>query len=282
MSQFYTKMNGIFSGQKSINNTFLNLIGLHIFRILVGRFFYKIRSRMMFSEFTKEQKILRKDGIIIIKDFFPDDKFKAIKKEFDNVKNNDGFYSEIIDGDSIWTRYKFNRSQFVNIPNAINLLSDPRVIELIYAGEARQVTPNAIWFDEVSYPEKKIKNKHESAKAEGLHVDVFYHAHKAMYFMNDVRDEDGPFNFSPGSHHLFFKRLWFEYKKSITNSDLIATEKEESILGLKNIEASVPANTLVIFDGCGFHKRGDASIGGKRSAIFLQFRYNPFSLKIQI
>lgn len=275
-------MDGIFSGQKSINNTFLNLFGLHVFRILIGRFFYKIRSRLLFSEFTKEQKILRKDGIIIIKDFFPNDKFKAIKKEFENAKNYDGSYSEIIDGDSVWTRYKFNLIQIMNLPNTKDLLSDPRVVELIQAGEARKITPNAVWFDEVSYPEKKIGNKHTLAGAEKPHVDIFYHAHKAMYFIDDVKDEDGPFNFSPGTHHLFFKRLWFEYKKSVTNSDFNANEKEASFLKLKYIKATVPANTFVIFDGCAFHKRGDASVGAKRSAIFLQFRYNPFSLKTKI
>lgn len=282
MGEFSIKMTGIFSGQKSINNTFLNLIGLHVFRILIGRLFYKIRSKLLFSEFTTDQKILRKDGIVIIKNFFPDDKFKAIKKEFENAKNYDGTYSEIIDGDSIWTRYKFNRTQLSNLPNTKDLLSDPRVIELVNAGEARKITPDAVWFDEVSYPEKKVKNIHEAANAEKLHVDVFYHAHKAMYFINDVKDEDGPFNFSPRSHHLFFKRLWFEYKKSVTNSDYNANEKETSFLGLKSIKATVPANTFVIFDGCAFHKRGDATVGAKRSAIFLQFRFNPFSLKTEI
>ena len=235
MEDFYDKMTGVFSGQKSTNNIFLNLIGLHVFRILVGRLFYKIRSRLLFSEFTKDQEILRKDGIVIIKNFFPDKKFKEIKKEFENAKNYDGVYSETIDGDSIWTRHKFNRTQLKNLPNTSDLLSDSRVLELIRAGEARNITPEYVWFDEVSYPEKKTKGNHEAANTEKLHIDVFYHAHKAMYFMNDVKDEDGPFNFSPKTHHLFLKRLWFEYKKSVTNSDLTADEKEVSFLGLKNI-----------------------------------------------
>lgn len=280
-------MTGIFSGEKVIHNTFLNLLGLHVFRILVARFFYSLRSMLLFSKLTEEQKILRKDGIVIIKNFFPNDKFEAIKNEFKNAKNFDGIDSEIIDGDSIWTRRKFNRVQYANLPNTKDLLSNPRLLDLIHAGEARRVTPDAVWFDEVYYPDKKIIGKHEAACPELLHLDIFYHAHKAMYFIDDVRDEDGPFNFSPGSHHLSLKRLWFEYKKSVghkkpENAGFQANEKEKSFLGLKNFKAAVPANTLVVFDGCAFHRRGDASVGSKRSAIFLQFRYNPFSLETQV
>jgi|SaaInlV_130m_DNA_3_1039695.scaffolds.fasta_scaffold21625_2 hypothetical protein len=284
MGNFHVKMDGIFSGQKVIHNTFLNLIGLHVFRILLSRLFYSIRSMLIFSELSDDQKTLRQDGIIIIKNFLPNEKFRAIKHEFENAKNFDGTDSEINDGDSIWTRRKFNRLQYSKLSNTNNFLSDSRLLDLISVGEARKVTPDAIWFDEMYYPEKKIAGKHEAANAELAHIDVFFHAHKSMYFIDDVSDEDGPFNFSPGSQHLSVKRLWFEYKKSIghkkpENSGFQANEKDRIFLGLKNIKAIVPANTLVVFDGCAFHKRGDALVGSRRSAIFLQFRYNPFSLK---
>ena len=284
MGNFHVKMDGIFSGQKVIHNTFLNLIGLHVFRILLSRLFYSIRTMLLFSELSDDQKTLRQDGIIIIKNFLPNEKFRAIKHEFENAKNFDGTDSEINDGDSIWTRRKFNRIQYSKLSNTNDFLSDVRLLDLISVGEARKVTPDAIWFDEMYYPEKKIAGKHEAANAELAHVDVFFHAHKSMYFIDDVSDEDGPFNFSPGSQHLSVKRLWFEYKKSIghkkpENAGFQANEKDRIFLGLKNIKAIVPANTLVVFDGCAFHKRGDALVGSKRSAIFLQFRYNPFSLK---
>jgi hypothetical protein len=287
ITYFHFKMIGIFSGQKVIHNTFLNLIGLHVFRILLARFLFSIRSMLIFSELTEDQKILRKEGIIIIKNFLPNEKFKAIKYEFEHAKKFDGTDSEINDGDSIWTRRKFNRIQYSKLSNTNDFLSDVRLLDLVSAGEARKITPDAVWFDEMYYPEKKIKGKHEEANAELLHIDVFYHAHKSMYFMEDVCDENGPFNFSPGSQHLSVKRLWFEYKKSIgykkpENAGFQANKKDEKKLKLKNIKAVVPANTLVVFDGCAFHKRGNALVGSKRSAIFLQFRYNPFSLKTQI
>jgi hypothetical protein len=285
MGTFYIKMSGIFSGQKIIRNTFLNLIGLQVFRILLSRFLYSIRSMLIFSELTEDQKILRKDGIIIIKNFLPDEKFQGIKNEFKNAKNFNGTDSEINDGNSIWTRRKFNRIQYSKLSNTNDLLTDVRLLDLISVGEARKVIPpDAVWFDKIYYPEKKIDGKNDASHVELFHLDTFFHSLKSMYFIDDVRDENGPFNFSPGSQHLSVKRLWFEYKKSIghnkqENRDLEANEKDRIFLGLKNIKAIVPANTLVVFDGCAFHKRGDALIGSKRSAIFLQFRFNPFSLK---
>lgn len=287
MENFSEKMTGVFSGEKLIHNTFLNLLGLQVFRILVGRFFYSLRTMLLFSKLTEEQKILRKDGIIFIKNFFPNDKFEALKNEFENAKNYDGTDSEINDGESILTRRKFNRAQYANLPNTKDLLSNSRLLDLIHAGEARKVTPNAVWFDSINHSENKTMIKHEIADAELLHWDTFFHLHKVFYFMSDVTDEAAPLNFSPGTHHLSLKRLWFEYKKSVTYKKqkgalFQVNEREKSFLGLKNIKAIVPANTLVVFDGCAFHRRGDFSVGTKRSQIFLAFRYNPFSLKTQM
>lgn len=125
------------------------------------------------------------------------------------------------------------------------------------------------------------------ADAEMWHWDTFFHSHKVFYFMSDVKEEDAPLNFAPGSQHLSLKRLWFEYKKSVTfkkikGNAFEVSEREKSFLGFKNIKAIVPANTLVVFDGHGFHRRGDFSVGTKRSFMMLGFRYNPFSLKTHI
>lgn len=287
MDTFSLKMQGIFSGDKFIKNYLLNLLGLHIFRILISQFFYGIRTAILFPKLTDEQKILRKDGIIFIKNFLPKDDFESIKNEFENSKNFDGVDSRIEEGDSIWSRRKFNRSQYANLIGTKKFLSNSRLLNLIYAGEARIVPITAVWFDTVSYPEKKTEGKHQTATPELLHSDIFYPSHKVFYFIYDVKDEDGPLNFSPGSHHFSVRRLWYEYKKSIelakTGGDYLqVNDDEKPFLQLKNIKAIVPENTLVVMNGCAFHRRGDAIVGTKRSVVFTQFRYNPFSLKTKI
>lgn len=288
LTDFSLKMQGIFSGQKFIKNHFLNLLGLHIFRIFISKFFYNIRTVILFRKLTDEQKILRKDGIIFIENFLPKDELESIKKEFEDSKNFVGVYSEIEDGDSIWARRKFNRAQYANLPSTKKFLSNSRLLNLIYAGEARVVPIVAVWFDTVSYPKRETNGKHDSSIVESRHSDIFYPAHKVFYFPYDVKDEDGPLNFSRGSHKISARRLWIEYKKSIeagrTESEdfFHVNDSESTYLKLKNIKAIVPENTLVVMNGCAFHKRGDAVAGAKRSVIFTQFRYNPFSLKTKI
>jgi hypothetical protein len=287
MGRFYEKMTGIFSGEKLIQNTVLNLMGLHVFRILISQLIYSIRSMLLYPKLTKDQKILREDGIIFIKNFLPNDEFESLKKEYENAEKFGGTFSEIKDGDSVWSRRKFSSTQLENLSNTKKFLADPRLIDLICSGEARKVPITAAWFDTMSYPEKMIRGKHESAQAELMHMDIFFNSHKVFYLMYDVKEEDGPLVFCPGTHHLSFKRLRYEYKKSIEQVNLgkdsfQADEKNESILGLKNIKAIAPANTLVVMNGRAFHRRGDAKVGTKRSIIFTQFRYNPFSFKTHI
>lgn len=235
---------------------------------------------------TKEQKTLRKDGIILIHNFLPKEEFELLKKEYENA-DKFGVFSEIKDGDSIWSRRKFGRSQLDDVPNTKKLLTNPRLLDLIYSGEARKVPITAAWYDTISYPEKLLNGEHQAAQAELMHIDIFFNAHKVFYFMYDVEDKDGPLVFCPGTHHLSLKKLWYEYKKSLelVNNRIDsfqADQKDESFLNLKSIKAIAPANTLVVMNGRGFHRRGDAEVGTKRSIIFTQFRYNPFSLKTKI
>jgi len=274
---------GVFSGDKFIHNSLLNFFGLHVFRIILAHIFYNIRTILISSKLSEEQKILRKDGIIIIKNFLPNEKFEGLKNEFKNSRDFDGSDVKIPDGDSLWIRRKFSQKQITNLHNTKEFLINSRLLDLVSSAEARKVSFNSIWFDEVSHVDNK---KMDSQKV--LHSDIFYHNHKVFYFISDVKEEDGPLNVAIGSHRFSLKRLWFEYKKSISDEKGVekkdkgsfrVDEKEKSFLGLKIVKAIVPANSLVIVNTCAFHSRGISSIGSKRLAMFLQFRHNPFSLK---
>ena len=283
MTNFFKLTSSIFSDIKFIDNYFLNLLGLHIFRILVAHFFFSIRTFLFFSNLTEEQKTLRKNGIIIIENFFPNTKFESIKNEFNNCKNYDGTDLEIPDGDSLWIRRKFGRKQYPKLPNTKDFVLNQKILDLVSAGEARKVSFDAVWFDQVSHVNSKTIDSQKE-----LHTDIFYNNHKVFYFLSEVKDEDGPLNVAIGSHRFSIKRLWFEYKKSNSFDkdqkkeelgSFRVTEKDFSFLKLDNFKAIVPANSLVIVNTCAFHRRGDSSIGSKRSALFLQFRSNPFRLK---
>ena len=287
MSKSVSNMSGVLSGQKFVKKKLLNLFGLHIFRILVANVYFNIRSKKLFSEFTNEEEILKTDGVIVIHDFLPLNEFEGLKNEFDNQKKYEGNEQIIDEGDSTWVRKKFSRRHFEKMPFTKKFLTNQKLLKFINIAESRILSIPAVWFDTISY-EKRVSGIQNSSEVETFHSDISFPSHKVFFLIHDIKDEDGPLTFCPGSNKFSLRRLWMEYKKSNQydreENDAFYTinKKEESFLKLNIIKGIVPKNTLIIMNGNIFHKRGNASVGSKRSAIFLQFRYNPFSLKTQI
>lgn len=286
MSKSIINMSGFFSGQKFVKNKLLNIFGLHIFRILIANFSFKIRSKKLFSKFTKEEKTLRSEGVIVISNFLPQNEFEGLQKEFDNQKFFEGNDQVIEDGDSIWIRKKFSKRHFNNMPFTKKFITNEKLLNLLNAAESRILSIPAVWFDTITY-EKRVSGIQNSSPVETFHSDISFPSHKVFFLIHDVKDEDGPLTFCPGSNKFSLRRLWIEYKKSNesnrTEQDpfYLINNKEESFLKLNIVKGIVPKNTLIIMNGNVFHKRGSAITGGKRSLIFTQFRLNPFSLEIK-
>jgi Phytanoyl-CoA dioxygenase (PhyH) len=103
-----------------------------------------------------------------------------------------------------------------------------------------------------------------------LHSDAPEPTMKAWYFLNDVDDADGPLCYVPGSHRLTAARLAWEVHQQLHPADMAAQAKdagpprridksELSLMGLGHPERLVvPANTLIVADTFGFHKRAQA------------------------
>jgi hypothetical protein len=284
MDSSVVKMSGIFSGQKFIKNDLLNILGLHIFRILIANLCFNIRSKKLFSKLTKEQKLLRTDGVIVIHNFLPQNEFEGLKKEFDNQKDYEGNEKIIKNGDSTWVRRKFSKRHYEKMPYTKKFLTNQKLLDFLNTAESRQLSIPAVWFDTVSY-EKRVSGIQNSSEVETFHSDISFPSHKVFFLTHDVKSEDGPLTFCPGSNKFSLRRLWLEYKKSNeknrTEKDSFYTinKKEESFLKLKIVKGIVPENTIIIMNGNTFHKRGSAISGAKRSMIFTQFRLNPFSLE---
>src|SRR3546814_16806051 len=50
-----------------------------------------------------------------------------------------------------------------------------------------------------------------------LHSDTFHPTMKAWFFLHDVADDEGPFQYVPGSHRLTPERIAWEKRKSLTD-----------------------------------------------------------------
>ena len=120
-----------------------------------------------------------------------------------------------------------------------------------------------------------------------LHRDTFFRALKFWLFLHPVDDADGPFEYVPGSHRLDAARLRWEQD---TADAAVIQQRQPDVSGSFRIHEDAladlglppphrftcPANTLVLADVLGFHRRGDASPGRRRLALYGWNRPYPF------
>ena len=120
-----------------------------------------------------------------------------------------------------------------------------------------------------------------------LHRDTFFRALKFWYFLWPVQPEDGPFEYVCGSHRLDVRRLQWEQQ---TADAAIRHQRQPDVSGSFRIHEDAlahldlpapkaftcPANTLVLADVFGFHRRGSALPGRRRLALYGWNRPYPF------
>ncbi len=119
------------------------------------------------------------------------------------------------------------------------------------------------------------------------HRDTFHTAAKAWLFLHEVAPDQGPFAFVPGSHRPTDAHWAWEYAQS-----LVARAEENPMhangsfrieeAGLRALDygepmvAAVQANTLVVADMSGFHRRTPSPQPTVRIEVYFSLRRNPF------
>jgi hypothetical protein len=167
-------------------------------------------------------------------------------------------------------------------PHSHALVSSARLLALCVAGSTLRPAVSKFWIQQLVQGGATV---HFDVQQE-LHRDTFHAAYKLWYFVDEVRREHGPFEYVEGSQHMTAQRLWWEYRRSLRARSLDAeskngsfriAESELAALGLGAARAfPVPANTLLIADVRGFHRRGAAQAGAARLAIHANLRPHPF------
>lgn len=124
------------------------------------------------------------------------------------------------------------------------------------------------------------------------HCDTFFPALKFWYFPREVTELDGPLWYVPGSPILTPVLLeWHQRQadaiaagtvepwrgRGHTEGSLRVSRQELADMGLRPLSVTVPANTLVIANVFGFHRRGDVPAPAHRLAIHGSIRFErPF------
>ena len=120
-----------------------------------------------------------------------------------------------------------------------------------------------------------------------LHADTYHPTAKFWLFLHDVGPDEGPFSYVAGSHRLTPARLEWEYEQSLLASgannahhasgSFRVSEAELDALGYGAlVTLPVTANTLVVADTFGFHRRTPTDKPTVRTEIHAMLRRNPF------
>jgi len=115
-----------------------------------------------------------------------------------------------------------------------------------------------------------------------VHADTFHANAKYWLFLRDVGSDEGPLAYVPGSHVPTPGRLDWEHAQA---SRVASNPDGHHAMGSFRITDvgygqlrtfPVRANTLVVADTFGFHRRAQSVKPGVRTALFGRLRNNPF------
>jgi len=270
-----------FRSNPVIGSLILNRCGLHVARIVLAQAVMRLRFELMGFGLDNEQKrSFYRDGYIVVENAIPSEQFDKIKHEVGSI---DAEVRECQQGDTLTHRILIDEQTESALPACQAMLHSQAYLSLHKFASGKNGRP-------VSYIQT-IKNHFVDGPSDpqkNLHSDTFHPTMKSWFFLDDCDSNNGPFTYLPGSQRLTMARLKWEYKKSITisrqgdryssNGSFRATPEDLLSMGMgKPVGLSVPANTLVIANTHGFHRRGDAARRSMRTEIWSISRSNPFN-----
>ena len=243
---------------------------------------------------------LERDGYVVIQDFLPQEAFAALQAEVEDRVQELNRIQPLPVNDRVGFQPKqpfpggFDRhdggtlNRFVHIdpgelPQAAALGRDPRLNTWSRQVIGVPMDPRRL---DVYLTVHGEESRTPDLQKE-LHRDTFFRALKYWYFLRPVTPEDGPFEYVPGSHRLDPVRLRWEqstaeaairHRRQPDVSGSFRIRPEALVdLGLPQpVSLSCPANTLLLADVFGFHRRGAALPGRQRLALYGWNRPYPF------
>jgi hypothetical protein len=269
-----------FEANPILGNKLLNCLGLHVMRVIIARIITGFRRWILSWKVSSEQRrAFHKKGYLKISNILPPELFKRLQVEGESCWPE---VREFIQGDTTTQLAFLDQDKLNQLPAAKALCGSPSIRSLMNYVASTALRP---WPHLLRVCNQGGEINHDPQKT--FHSDTFHPTMKAWLFLEDVNMDKGPFEYVEGSHKLTLKRLFWEYKQSIQGRDLKhpyaargslrITEQDLSSLDLFKVKRfDVPANTLVIADTSGFHRRGAALPDSSRLSIYFSSRLNPF------
>ena len=262
--------------EKVVPDPLLNRMGLQVARTAAARANQRLLRPTVGELAARHQQAFRRDGIVVIEDFVPATDFDELRRHALNLLDSPGMPIRHIEmGGNQLDSLRIDDLDEDDRAGLGPLLDDPRLWELVSMAGRRDVTSTAavITID-------RLRQLGGAADPESeLHSDTFFSTVKCWLYLNDVVDAAGPLEFVPQSHRLSPRQLGGVYRHSLDPtarpSRRIPSVELES-RGLSPRRFTCGANTFVIADTFGYHRRAPGTVGATREAIHVQVRANPF------
>ena len=267
----------LFTSKYILKSYFLNNLGIQKFRIKAADSSIHRRRKAGLSNLTfknsdvdKFLKKLDKDGIVEVQNVLPPQIFNKLTKISSDIRDDKIEYKHFVKAGAEYREvvvknldpalYSYLSKEFWLKDAAKSYLAKNNIkqewrIKLIrdYDGTFDN---NTLW-----------------------HADTFFNTLKAFIYLNDVDEKKDVYNYMVGSHCMTPEILDLHHKYACSsNRQPWPSQQEIDDLNLQKFHKSIKANTLVLSDTRGLHRRRpkDQTDDNWRATLFCSFRSTPF------
>jgi len=270
----------VFTADKLIDSRLLNLAGIQVLRQVAARVLLASRRLLRpASRRIEGNRALAAEGLLVLSDFLPPEQFQQLRAEcLAALDDADVAKSDLQHGPTIVRRIHL-RLHGNRLPIAEAVTSSPRLMALLGAAEAKDLQPSQLH----RVVERVIHGRVDQHDPENdLHVDTFHSTHKAWLYLDDVTLDQGPLAVVPRSHRIDGSvlarayRYFLDLPRAGNSASRRIAASEMQARGLGEIAMAVPANTLVVANTAGYHRRLRGLDGATRTALHVSARSQPF------
>ena len=108
------------------------------------------------------------------------------------------------------------------------------------------------------------------------HSDAFYPIVKGFIYLNNITEDDSPFEYSLGStsptNLESYYEKWFTQEKILTSSPRVINRKDLQIINNNRVSFTGPEGTMIVANTQGFHRKGKNISGLERKVLSFEFK----------
>ena len=280
MTSVFAPLGRVFSQDKILESRTLNRLGAQVFRTVAARVVYSLRRVTVDDAVAGDVTDLRRDVMIVLRDFLPPDQFERVRSECAWLDLQMAHIVASRRGATLVEEIALSRFSEGQLPSIYAFYDDPRLRAIITASEQRPMGRLVLSGEREQVTQGPPDGERDPETE--LHTDIFFNTHKAWFYLDDVQESDGPLVYVKASHRATRARLSCVYRDSwmrdpLSNPSRRISTEEQQRLGVRETVVTCPANTLVVINACGYHRRLQGRPGRTRRALHLSLRANPFA-----